>query len=95
LTRLTGGVLRTALAIALAGFVLTHLGAYPWIQETSGYLFLLAFVTLNTVGFAMLAAVKIGFQSGRRARGRVHVGPQRGVSPDVSTEAGHSARDEQ
>lgn len=56
-------------AILLAGvvFVLTHLGAYPQIQSTVWFTGLLLFVTANTLGFAMAAAVKMGFQSGRRA----------------------------
>ena len=61
-------VILGGLVLAGAVFVLTHLGAYPEIQQTAAFRVLAAFVTLNTLIFAMLAAVKMGYQSGRKQK---------------------------
>lgn len=55
------------LALGLAGFVLTHLGAYPQITAAWWYTALATFVGLNTLGFAVYATLKLGYQSGRHA----------------------------
>jgi hypothetical protein len=60
-------ILIGAVALFLAGFVLTHLGDYPQIMTTWWYTALAIFVGLNTIGFAVYAALKLGYQSGRSA----------------------------
>lgn len=63
---ITRALLATATGLA-ALFVATHLGAYPQIMETWWFTALALFVMANTLGFAVAAAAKMGFQSGRRA----------------------------
>jgi hypothetical protein len=73
------------LVVAAGAFLLTHIGAYPWIQSTMWYSVLATFVALNTIGFATLAAGKLGFrrarQDARRAAEGVGTRAAGGVTP--------------
>lgn len=55
-----------ALIVGSVLFVVTHLGAYPWIGQTWWFEALAMFVLLNTLAYALLAAVKMGWQLGRK-----------------------------
>lgn len=57
-----------AAGVAVVVFVLTHLGAYPWILDTWWFAALAWLVLINTVVYASLAAVKMGWQLGRKQR---------------------------
>jgi hypothetical protein len=55
-----------ALLAAVGALLAGNAGAYPQIAESAGYQVLALFVAANTVGFALWAALKMGYHGGRQ-----------------------------
>lgn len=55
-------VLLLVVLLAPAVFVLTHLGAYPWLAQTPIFRYLGYFVAANTIFFAALGAYKLALR---------------------------------
>jgi hypothetical protein len=66
----TAAVVATLVVGGLA--LVRFAGSMPWLDETAGYGVLATIVALNTLGFGLVAAVKMGYYSGRSA---LRVGP--------------------
>ena len=57
-------IVPSALLVLGVVFVATHLGAYPQLADHTWFRVLAVFVAVNTIGFAALSVIKLGYRLG-------------------------------